>query len=644
MALLDQASICTLHSFCLQLIREHFYQLELDPQLTVLTEQQARSLQEETFDSIFEEAYSGTTPAAAETVRLIRLLGHGQDMKIRELVRQIHEYTQTRPDPEGWFARERAKLEKPNRELWLRWLFDGVEELCRSWIELLRADAADCANLAACVEVLSQLPLCRTEKQLRAAFEKIRQIDESDWKGRKGALRPAEFFRDVEFLNSLLRPGAEDPLLQDWQWSEPLLRALLDLAEEFVRRFATSKRAIGTIDFHDLEQFSLRLLWSGGSVTDLAAEWQRRFKFVFVDEYQDINPAQDQILGALSRSDEAANRFMVGDVKQSIYRFRQADPGIFQSYAAKWSKGHQGTALRLSENFRSREQLLGFINDLFGSLMQPELGGTDYKAEGQLVFGDRERRAHLAIAQESTPRVEVLLSLNGNNNNDEEDERTNAEREACAVATRLKEIRQAGTLIWDSESNALRKADWKDMVILLRAPAGKVEAYAREFDRAGIPLSAGRSGLLETLEVQDLLNLLLILDNPLQDRPLLAVLRSPVAGLTADELLQIRLAARNAEYWTALELWHRSNSQKIGPTSDKVYRFMECFGRWRTAARCSSVTQLLEKILEETHYLDWLKTQTRPRQRAAHVQQFLAVTREFDNLHGQGIYRFLQFI
>jgi len=178
----------------------------------------------------------------------------------------------------------------------------------------------------------------------------------------------------------------------------------------------------------------------------------------------------------------------------------------------------------------------------------------------------------------------------------------------------------------------------------LRAPAGKVEAYAREFDRAGIPLSAGRSGLLETIEVQDLLNLLLLLDNPLQDRPLLAVLRSPFAGLTADELVKIRLAARNADYWTALELWHASNSRKSGPTCEKVTRFLERFRRWRAEARCSSVTQLLEKILEETHYLDWLSTQTRPRQRAAHVQQFLAITREFDNLHGQSIYRFLQFI
>ena len=159
--------------------------------------------------------------------------------------------------------------------------------------------------------------------------------------------------------------------------------------------------------------------------------------------------------------------------------------------------------------------------------------------------------------------------------------------EGETVAARLKQIKESGTLIWDSDSNALRQACWKDMVILLRATSGKVEAYAREFDRAGIPLSASRGGLLETIEVQDLLNLLLLLDNPLQDRPLLAVLRSPFAGLTADELVQIRLAAQKAEYWTALERWHASNCRKPGTTSAKAARFLERFHRWRAEARCS---------------------------------------------------------
>jgi len=276
--------------------------------------------------------------------------------------------------------------------------------------------------------------------------------------------------------------------------------------------------------------------------------------------------------------------------------------------------------------------------------MTAKLGGTDYNTQGRLIFGDRGKREHLGASQDPEPRVEVILCLTGGEETEEED-RTDVEREARVVALRLKELKQKGQTVWDSELNSHRAVEWKDMVILLRATSGKVESYAKEFDRTGVPLQAAGQGLFDSLEVQDLVNLLTLLDNPFQDLPLLAVLRSPIAGLSADELAKVRIAARKVSYWAALARWHETNRGRVDdPTFRKVDTFLSRFKQWRAMARCSSLTQRLERVLEETHYLDWLATQSRAEQRRANVDQLLSLTRSFADLHHQSLYRFLQFL
>lgn len=647
LALLENASISTLHGFCYQLVRQHFYELDLDPQVKILTPQQARVLQEETFDEIFHDVYAGGHPQSDPVRELIKVLGQGRDKTIRTLVRQVHEHTQTRPDPASWFARETARLAQANPKQLRGSLFEAVRALCQTWGPLIEANAPDCENLADCAERLRELRQCDSEKQLHAALERIREIAEGGWKKEKGKYHgPLKgFFEDALFLHTVANVETGNPLLEDWQWSAPHLLTLVKLAGDFAQRFEAAKQAMGGIDFHDLEQKSLRLLYGDGQITELAREWQQRFKFVFVDEYQDINPAQDQILRALSRGGAEANRFLVGDVKQSIYRFRQADPGIFQRYAIEWKEGKALTdVLLLSENFRTREIILDFINGFFGSAMSPDFGGSDYKADGTLVFGNRTRREHLSKTHDSQPRTEIHLILKARGGDDDED-RTTAEREARAVALRLKELQERQTQIWDEPSNAFRPVQWKDMAVLLRASHNKIEAYAKEFDKAGVPLLAVGTALFESLEVHDLVNLLMLLDNPLQDQPLLAVLRSPLAGLSPEELGKIRLAVRKAPYWTTLEQWHKANKDKADDkTFAKVDTFLDRFRKWRSAARCASLTQRLEQILEETHYLDWLATQSRADQRQANVRQLLRLAREFDTLRRESLYRFLQFL
>lgn len=666
LALLDTARISTLHSFCLQLVREHFYELELDPRLTVLDEPQARLLASETLDEILRGHYAASTPESGAARRLIQEQARGWDVPIRELVLQLHEHTQTRPDPEGWFCRELMSLDQAEPAHWRRWLVEGMQAWRDLSLPLLQAQGPANVNAARCARVLEKLEAGASRQQTANALDAILLADKTWPSKKKGVLRkPLEgFFQDAAFLHSLLRVGAGDPLVEDWDWVRSSMATLLRLAQQFSERFSAIKRESAVVDFHDLEQHTLRLLWDAKAdrPTTLAAEWRRRLELVFVDEYQDINAAQDRILTALSREGAGANRFLVGDVKQSIYRFRQAAPHIFQNYAGQWRRDStQGQAIFLSDNFRSQESLLNFINLLFGSLMRREIGGVEYDGDARLNFGDSQGRAERSATRNPGPRVEVHLRLKEKPEIDADAqdvdswaELSDTEVEAGLIGRRLREMRASRYRVWDDERREWRGVDWRDMVVLLRSPRSKVESYAKEFDRLDIPLQARRSGFFDSIEVLDLLNLLKLLDNPLQDAPLLAVLRSPLGGFSLDELARIRLAARKAPFWTALLRFRDAGNGKTpapaaalhpgGNALARVDEFLNRFARWRSLSRQASLAQRLDLILAETNYLDWLRTQGRGKQRQANVRQLISVARRFDESHGRGLYRFLEFI
>ena len=336
-------------------------------------------------------------------------------------------------------------------------------------------------------------------------------------------------------------------------------------------------------------------------------------------------------------------------MKQSIYRFRLADPKIFRDYAHNW-RGGNGETIPLAENFRSRESLLDFVNSLFTPLMREEIGGVNYDDEAKLKFGSPETRADFCAAKDSSPRAELLLRIKNSRNENSESENDGdladleeSEKEARMLALRLLELKNSGHEIWDEEKKILRAVDWRDMAILLRAPSGKAEIFAKQFDRAGIPLVVERGGFYDSSEILDLLSLLQLLDNPLQDVPLIAVLRSPLVGCSLDELAEIRLLG-NGKFWFALNQVQSPKSKVQSETRKKIGNFLERFSRWRKLARQSSLSQCLETILAETHYDDWIKSRPRGNQRHANIQRFLNLAEKFDQFQRQGLFRFLKFV
>jgi ATP-dependent helicase/nuclease subunit A len=686
MAVMDNAHICTLHSFCLKLVQQHFHELEIDPQLVILADEQTALLAQETLDQIFRQHYESEAKDSLNVMTLLQDQVDGWDDRLKELILDIHHFTQTRPDPEGWFDRQLEQYAQSTPLSWRSWWVQGFKIWRQDWLGELEQQSQDnpaaasiCKALKAVdhpqlrAEVLphelSESDFAGIQAQISSASEEIARADEEDWpKGAKTRLRKAlvGFFKEASFLKSLIPESSssgKDPMVEDWNWVRTGMSTLLGLAREFGQRFALAKRERGQVDFHDLEQFSLRLLWDSKAdqETDLAREWRHNLKLVFVDEYQDINEAQDKILTALSRSDAEANRFLVGDVKQSIYRFRQAAPHIFQNYASAWEKtSSPGQTVWLSDNFRSREALLDFINPFFGAVMRPELGGVTYDSKAQLNFGNPDGRPLLSRQPDHKPRVEVNLLLQTKNSESEsvEDKEspapaapsvqdlTSSEKEARLIAQRLLALKNERHQVWDDEQKQFRDVDWNDMVILLRAPSGKVESFAKEFARHRIPLHAKRTGFFDSIEVLDLVNLLQLLDNPLDDLPTVAVLRSPLVGLTLDELAAIRLCAPKVHFWTALQRWHKlpasARDERVG--FEKVDSFLKQYHHWRSQSRHASLPQRLELVVQDTHYLDWLLTQSRGEQRQANVAQLLALAREFDEMHAQGLHRFLMLI
>ncbi len=728
-ALFDTAHIGTLHSFCLKLVREHFHELGLDPQLAVLDAGEARLLADETLNEELRAHYAGQDELAGTVQNLIQIYGGGRDQAIRRLVLRLHHYAQTRPDADGWLARQIERFASSTPDEWLAWLLDAIQDWHDEWLPVLENLAAANEKAAELLGVFSRLGsapapgavrrapapninaaekmngrqisspnandegvvghtrgACAPQFSRETAADILEQIVSADgnWPAkRKTVLRkPLEdLFDEAKFLVSLATvKNGNDPLVEDWNWVRGHMSALLRLTQNFSARFATRKREDGVLDFHDLEQFALKLLWdfATNQPTPVAGHWRQKIRFVFVDEYQDINAAQDKIIQALSReggwgettgeppktaelesingarvrSPHQGNRFLVGDVKQSIYRFRLADPKIFRDYAQNW-RGKSGQTIHLAENFRSREGLLNLVNSVFEPLMREEIGGVRYDAEARLQFGTPGQRAELGASKDASPRAELLLRFKkgrhdaepGDDSGDDDlADLQETEKEARLLALRLKRLAAGKHEIWDADEKRFRPAEWRDMAVLLRAPSGTAEIYAKEFQRAGVPLVVERGGFYDSGEILDLLSLLQLLDNPLQDVPAIAVLRSPLVGLSLDELAQIRLAAKGIHFWTALNRTQNAECGMRNETLQKIKGFLERFRRWRLLARQASLSQCLESLLAETHYAEWLLARPRGAQRRANVERFLGLAQKFDQFQRQGLFRFLKFI
>jgi ATP-dependent helicase/nuclease subunit A len=680
-ARLELAVIGTLHSFCLQLLREHGTQLGLEPQVGVLDGVEAGRLAAQVWGRRLE-TWLGAGDATGEAFRSMTEGWFDGDLSaLWDTVRGVHGYLRTLADPEGWLLAQEEMWRSPTPEFWRRSLEDFLPQWRKSWVERFSGIAAT-QPLVEKRRSLLDAGLPPGGVGRRGWFDLLRENPAEYTKGKKTLEKePLKlFFEQVEFLRQL-EPGRpmEDPLAEDWRFCQPWMQTLLLVVREFSKSFQLEKRARGGVDFSDLEQYALDLLVRRPSGV---VEWCReRFDLVVVDECQDLNAAQEAILRAVSREGARANRFLVGDVKQSIYRFRLADPRLFQATARAWSQSNgAGQVIPLTGNFRSAEGLLGFVNRVCGCLLRPEVGGVAYGPDAALEFGDPTGRTTLSVAADAGPRVEWHVRVKARSGADDAAEDPSATElstpaaEARLIARRLRDLKESGLPVWDRRRGVLRPVEWSDMAVLLRAEKGRAEEYANEFREAGVPLVARQNGFFRIPAVSDLRNLLRILDNPLQDIPLAAVLRSPLVGLwEPDELAAVRLLNRRLErWWTLVQRFHLVGGSVGLPSAtierlpaeaeggedadvflrletaiparkawERIDRFINRYGEWRRLAIRSGAAAALEAALDDTGYEVWAEQAGQGGETLTNVRRFLEMARKFDRGSRGGLYRFL---
>lgn len=684
--LLNKASISTLHSFCMEIIRHNYEQLvlpgdlALDPRFRVADETEITLLKLDVLEELFEDKYNGEEQLFLDLVEGFG--GERDDKLLQDLVLKIYEFSRSQPQPKVWL-KEACSLFKAGIENdTVGVLFANLLESIRIPLEETLWKLEEAIKLASGPEGPSvYLPVLWEDRDNLAAFIKndlewdrlhtfLEEITFKNLKACRG-----EVDENIKSRVQKLRNEAKDTLkkikqeyfsrsreelISDMNAMAPLMESLCVLVDDFNIELLKAKIEKNVVEFSDLEHFALKLLRQeteeGWVPSPLAHRLRNRYVEVLVDEYQDINNVQESILSSI-KSD--TNMFMVGDVKQSIYGFRLADPNLFlEKYHLFGRSQEQDERIILACNFRSRSQIVDSVNFFFCQVFSLRLGGIAYDRDAQLVYAAGYPRESAEETLEMTGGIQLcLLESQGpehDENNEhpgEEDQAKPAElddnedldalqMEARVVAGKIKGL--LGKKVWEKGSGQYRELTYRDVVVLLRSTRGVAPAFLEEFRRQGIPAYADiGSGYFAAQEVQLMLSLLKIIDNPRQDIPLAAVLRSAITGISAAELAEIRLKRPRGDFYDALRLAARKGEGKEG---GRLKEFLRKLHFWRTLSRRSSLPDLIWRLFSETGYYDYVGALPGGKQRQANLRALYNRAGEYESTNLKGLFKFLRFL
>lgn len=666
-ALLNKAQISTLHSFCLSVVRRYFFELGLDPQFTVMGANESLLLKQEVLEQVLEEQYANGNE---NFFRLAEIFGDQGDEALGAQVLRIAEFLAALPFGENWLQealkyyqaeepvsleelpwyRELLRLITLKGELALWHLQRAIQLASRpggpaAYLEALQEERAGVASfLAACRRQPAWEELRREPPVVFRWLPSIRKNDnvDQDLKEQVASLRDAAK-KALQGLEQYFRRTGEE-LRQELAELGPLLRELVDLVRRYQKAYRQAKEQKGQLDFNDLEHYCLKLLWGPSQV---AGELKRQYREIMVDEYQDTNDVQETIIKMLTGEPGTEPQlFMVGDVKQSIYRFRMANPALFLEKYLSYSRG-EGSPNRkilLSANFRCRKEIVDGVNHIFRKIMVQSTGELDYDREAELIYRAGYPEAGPEIRLAAGP---VELHLIERTGQAEDEEETALEKEGRLIAGRIRELMGEGgnppAQVWDKEAGCYRPVKYKDMVILLRSTKEKANVLLQVLQEYGLPAYAELgTGYFQAVEVSIMLSLLQLIDNPIQDIPLAAVLRSPLLGLTANDLAAIRAASPGGNYWQAVQRYLAV--QPDTPLAGGLKGFLAQLERWRTLARQGPLSRLIWQIYQETAFLEYASAMPGGRQRKANLLALYDRAREFDAFSRHGLFRFLRFI
>ncbi|KUO53137.1 MAG: hypothetical protein APF76_03600 [Desulfitibacter sp. BRH_c19] len=685
--LLNKSSISTIHSFCLNVIRQHFHKLDLDPTFRIADELESDILRTEVVEKLLDRYYDN---GDLDFLDLLESYGgQREDTPLQKMILQIHNFSASTPWPERWldgvacgFCDE--NIQSVDDYPWIDYLKEEISlelQRVRGVLEraLKIANQANgptplAENLEDDMSLVDDLLLnCKGKWNVledgfhSLTFTRLKSCKgitfDEDLKKRIQDLRD-EAKKSLKKIEAQYFYRTEAEFLEDMHSAAPLIEKLVELVKSFNEDYKRVKLGKGLLDFGDLEHYCLELLSEhvGGEIkpSEVAMELREKFMYVLVDEYQDINEVQETILQLVCKqAQQGPNFLMVGDAKQSIYRFRLAEPSLFQDKQQSFStiEGSKNRKIDLTKNFRSRDSVINGVNFLFRQIMTSLVGEIEYNIEAELVCGavypeadqncDRSIELLLIDRAEGTALDNISEELNADDRdeasdqNDEEEELEVSQMEARTIVRRIEGFVNEAYPIYDKRLKGYRPLEYRDVVILLRATRGWSNSFLEEFRKRDIPAYAElSSGYFEAVEVNTIMSLLRVIDNPRQDIPLAAVLRSSIVGLTADELATMRLNKKDGDFFEAV-IEASKGEDSLGNKSKLI---VDMLGRWRTMARRGSLSGLLWNIYGETGYFDFVGGLQGGQQRQANLRSLYDRARQYENLNFRGLSRFLHFI
>ena len=718
-ALLHNAQITTIDSFSLFLIRNHFNEIGLDPDFRVADEGEIKLLQQEVLAQLLEDAYAGQfVPEAPEQFHACveYFCPGGRESVLEQHILNLSRYAGSFPWPAEWLEERKNDYAAGDMEALVhsdygQYLTERVNRTVEGCLEKLREVKRLCELpdgpymygelTEAEIEQLERLTSCKDLEEQAAKIPAVtfarlpsKKDDSVDPAKRELAKAIRNSVKDTlsDLSESYFKTPLELAVEQGKACREPL-RILLDLVLEFDRRLLAAKQERHLIDFSDMEHYALRILLkrekveeTGGTGTDhaetkyrivpsdVAMEYRQYFQEILIDEYQDSNLVQEYLLSAISGEEEGRyNRFMVGDVKQSIYKFRLARPELFLEKYDTYQETGDLCRIDLAKNFRSRIQVVDAVNGVFSRIMSREIGGIAYDDKAALYPGavypaqedpaygselllirkpEKGEREESGIGEQHAEGAGVLVDYDNVR-----------QLEALAIAARIKQLK--GSLqVMEKSTGELRPVRYSDMVILLRTTSGWDEEFKKILEQQGIPVYiTSKTGYFGALEVQELLQFLRVLDNPRQDIPLFGVMQSVFGGFTQEEIAQIRSGGeghsrKRMTLYEALkevaqsgrtveEGEERSAGESAGEEaelSQKADTFLQRIGHYRDLTPFTSIRDLLQRILDDYDYLNYVTALPTGSKRRANVEMLLTKASTFEKTSYFGLFHFIRYM
>ncbi|MBT2260639.1 helicase-exonuclease AddAB subunit AddA [Bacillus safensis] len=670
LSLMNRANISTLHSFCLQVLRTFYYEIDLDPGFRLADQTEGELLGDEVLDELFDDEYKAGKPAFFELVD--RYTSDRHDLDLQWLVKRIYEFSRSHPSPEQWMRAflslydvdAQTKVEQlpfyPYIKEDLSLVFRSCLELLERALALSKEPGGPAPRAENFIDDLEQInELIRHQDDFEKLYELLPNINFKRLKTCKGdeydpvllekatdarnqAKKQLEKLKDEYFMRS---PAQH---LKSLAEMKPVIETLVELVIQFGQRFERAKQEKSIVDFSDLEHYCLRILAEqdaeGNLIeTEAAKYYQQQFEEVLVDEYQDTNLVQETILRLVSKGEHAAegNLFMVGDVKQSIYRFRLAEPMLFLNKYKQFTPDGKETGKRidLNKNFRSRSDVLDSTNFLFKQLMGETVGEIDYDEQAELKLG----ASYPESEDTTTEMLLVHLDQQEAETDEEREELETVQLEARVIAKKIRELVEQPFQVYDAKQQMTRNLQYRDIVILLRSMPWAPQMM-EELKKQGIPVYANlSSGYFEATEVSVILSLLKVIDNPYQDIPLAAVLRSPIVHLDENEMALIRTSDKKGTYYDAVKAF-MSVTHSDHPTCKKLERFFRLLRKWRDFSMNHSVAELIWEVYRDTQYLDYVGGMPGGKQRQANLRALYDRAKQYEKAAFRGLFRFLRFI